>query len=142
MTPELKNAFEKAKKIIYNKKEILVDSFPVVHELEDGILIKFFSGWEVTEYDEIKIKKITSIGDDSSEKIYMGFVPKGIKIKARSNNYMECLICLDGKLVVDIGGNIKTLNSLTKMCIHCNTIYGGEALKDSYFILITYENCK
>ena len=135
MTPELKNAFEKAKKIIYNKKELLVDSFPVVHELDDGILIKFFSGWEITEYKRIKLKRIYSI-NDSNEKIYIGFVPQGIKIKARSNTYMECLICLDGKLVIDINGDISTLDSLTKMCIHPNTIYGGEAIKDTHFLLI------
>lgn len=141
MTPELKNAFEKAKKIIYEKQELMYDSMPVVHELEDGILIKFFSNWEDTNYKDIKIKKISSL-DSKTEKIYLGFVPKGIKIKARSNNYTECIICLDGDLLIDIEGDLYNLHPFSKICVSPNMKYDGEAINDTYFILICCDLCK
>jgi hypothetical protein len=142
MTSELKEAFEKAKKIIYDKKELMVDSLPVVHELEDGILIKFFSKWEDCEHEKIKIKKISSL-DNEHEKIYLGFLPKGIKIKARTNDFLECFILLDGQITIDVEGDIKSLEAFTKMCIKPQNNYSGEAFKDSYVIIIgCNQNCE
>lgn len=140
MTPELKNAFEEAKRIIFEKKEILVDALPVVHELDDGIVIKFFTDWEDVNTTKIKLRKISSL-DDPDERVYLGFVPKGVKINARSNLFMECLILLDGELIIDIEGDIKNMTSYTKICIDANSKYNGEAIKDSYFILIGCYNC-
>jgi hypothetical protein len=136
MINELKEAFESAKKIIYEKKELMIDTFPVVHELEDGIVIKFFSKWEDSVYDNIKIKKIANL-NDTEEKIFLGVIPKGIKIKARSNDYMECFILLDGQLSIDIEGDYKMLDPLTKICVEPHKKYSGESYKDSYFVLIT-----
>lgn len=136
MTNELKEAFEKAKKIIYKKKELMVDSLPVVHELEDGIIIKFFSKWEYCECEKIKIKKISSL-DDENEKIFLGFIPKGIKITASTNEFKECFILLDGEVSLDIEGNIKKLSAFTKTCIDSNKNYSGEAFKDSYVVIIS-----
>lgn len=136
MIPELKEAFEKAKKIIYEKKELMVDSLPVVHELDDGIIIKFFSKWEDSEYDGVKIKKISNL-NNTDEKIFLGYMPKGIKMRARSNDYEECFILLDGQISLDVEGDIKILDSFTKICIDSNTKFSGEALKDSYFIIVS-----
>lgn len=140
MTPELKQAFEKAKQIIYNKKESLVGILPVVHELEDGILIKFFANWQSSEVDEIKLKKISSL-DNPDEKIFLGYVPKGIKVIARSNDYKECIICLDGHLIIDVEGDIREMTAFTKLCVDANKKYNGEALINSYFILIGCNSC-
>ena len=122
MTPELKIAFEKVKKIIYDRKESLIDVLPVVHELEDGILIKFFANWESMENDEIKFKKISSL-DDITEKIFLGYIPEGVKLKARSNEFKECIICLDGNLLIDIEGDITEMTPFTKLCIDSHKKY-------------------
>jgi hypothetical protein len=135
MNKECKIAFEKAKKIIFEKKEDLVNHFPLVHEIEDGFIVKFFSKWEECEETKLKVRKIKSL-DNPEEIIYLGFMPKGLKINAESKNYNECIICLDGNLMIDIEGDIKYIESFSKLCIGSNKKYCGESLLDSYFIMI------
>jgi len=132
---EYKETVNRVKDLIKKRKRHLFEKLPVVHKIDDGVSIRFFSAWSNSKYHKgVKYRKIDSI-DNSGDKNYLAFLPKGTYINIRKHDYSECLICLDGKISLDIDGQIMTLDSFTEKCIKPNVEHSGKALVDTYIVV-------
>ena len=59
MTTERKELLAKVNELINKRKKQLLDKLPDVHEVDDGIIIRFFTEWDNCDVNEdIKYKKI------------------------------------------------------------------------------------
>ncbi len=122
------------KKSISKRKEQLFNKIPIVHTISDGIVIRFFYGWSDNEEDTIKYIDIHN-EDESKNKSFYFFLPKGSVFDVEADNYIDELICLEGKLQLNYNNNIKTLNSFTKFNIPKNTKHYGIALENTYLVI-------
>ena len=122
---------------LINKKTELINRLPIIHEIEDGIAIRFFSGWEVCEDNKkIKFKKFNS---DDDEILYHFFLPKGTYLDIKKREYAGCIVCLEGHLVLEVDDKFVVILPHTKTCLKSD-VYHGKVLKDSY--ILTRANTK
>lgn len=119
------------------KKTELINHLPIIHEIEDGIAIRFFSGWEECKNNKkIKFKKFTS---DDDEILYHFFLPKGTYLDIKKRKYAGCIVCLEGHVVLEVDNKLVVILPHTKTCLNSNE-YHGKVLKDSY--ILTRANVK
>lgn len=134
-TKEYKEKFSEVKKLIEKRKQSILEKLPVIHKIEDGIIIRFFSTWENKENTKIKTKNIKS-QDSDKDLIYLAYIPKNSYFDVEKHTYKETIITLDGQLELNIDGKLKILESFSKLSIKAQTKHSGKALKDTYLIVI------
>ena len=141
MSTERTNIINDIKNAVNKRKEILLKKIPLVHTLNDGIVIRFFNGWEDSEYSDIKFIEIENsrLGDD---KTYYFFLPRGSIFSVKRHEYEETLICLDGKIQLHIEDDVKMMNSFTKHHIPPQKKHYGIAMNDTYMLVNRKDNVK
>ena len=141
MSTERTNIINDIKNAINKRKEILLKKIPLVHTLNDGIVIRFFNGWEDSEYSDIKFIEIVNsrLEDD---KTYYFFLPRGSIFSVKEHEYEETLICLDGKVQLNIEDEVKMMNSFTKHHIPPQKKHYGIAMNDTYMLVNRKDNVK
>ena len=141
MSTERTNIINDIKNGINKRKEILLKKIPLVHTLNDGIVIRFFNGWEDSEYSDIKFIEIVNsrLEDD---KTYYFFLPRGSIFSVKEHEYEETLICLDGKVQLHIEDEVKMMNSFTKHHIPPQKKHYGIAMNDTYMLVNRKDNVK
>lgn len=141
MSTERTNIINDIKNAINKRKEILLKKIPLVHTLNDGIVIRFFNGWEDSEYSDIKFIEIAnSILED--DKTYYFFLPRGSIFSVKKHEFEETLICLDGKVQLHIEDEVKMMNSFTKHHIPPQKKHYGIAIDDTYMLVNRKDNVK
>lgn len=121
MSSERKQLLEKIDKLIHNKKEILLTKYPNVHEVDDGIIVRFFALWDnCTEDNEIKFKKIEAENPDES--VVFWYFPKGSSFELKQRYYIGCMTCLNGKIEVEVDGKNIYLEGYQKKCINSEDV--------------------
>jgi hypothetical protein len=131
MTTERRAILDKINVLIDKRKNELLKCFPSIHEIDDGIIIRFFSNWDNCHSNElIRFKKI--INDKRPEDITIFyFIPKGAKIDLIKRKYIKDISCISGKLELNIGGINQQICGFKK--IHIDTDeFQGVALEDTY----------
>jgi hypothetical protein len=134
MTEEKKIILDKVNELIERKKTELLKSLPSIHEIDDGIIIRFFTKWDNCEdTDEIKYKKLNSL-DDPDESVVFFYIPKDAYFDLKQRYYIGCITCLNGK--IDITANNKTslVESYSKMCVHSADVQ-GKAYENTYLLI-------
>lgn len=132
MTEEKKKLLEKIHDQINKKKTDLLNSLPVIHSIEDGIVIRFFSGWERCEDNRrILYKKIDC--DNPNEIKYNFFLPKGTILDIKKREYAGCITCLSGELELDVNGEIIHFLPHMERCLESD-VYQGKVLQDAYLV--------
>lgn len=135
MVEEKKKLLEKINNQIMVKKEKLLNNLPVVHQIEDGLIIRFFSNWESCDDNRrIKYKKIES--DVEGEKLYNFFLPKGTILDIKKREYAGCILCLTGHIELFVKDDVVDLKAHQKKCLEDDT-YHGKVYKDSYIVTQT-----
>ena len=141
MSTERTNIINDIKNAINKRKEILLKKIPLVHTLNDGIVIRFFNGWEDSEYSDIKFIEIAnSILED--DKTYYFFLPRGSIFSVKKHEFEETLICFDGKVQLHIVGEVKMMNSFTKHHIPPQKKHYGIAIDDTYMLVNRKDDVK
>lgn len=128
------------KESINKRKEYLLNKIPVVHTINDGIIIRFFSGWSDNKNNTIKYIDINNDENETSNKSFYFFLPKGSLFDVTEQNYIDELICLEGKLQLHYNNNIKILNSFSKFNIPKYTKHYGIALENTYLLVSSKES--
>jgi hypothetical protein len=134
MTEEKKIILDKVNELIERKKMELLKSLPSIHEIDDGIIIRFFTEWDNCEdEEEIKYKRLNSL-DDPDESVVFFFIPKNAYFDLKQRYYIGCITCLNGK--IDITANNKTslVESYSKMCVHSADVQ-GKAYENTYLLI-------
>lgn len=132
MTEEKQKLLDKINNQIQKKKNDLLNALPIVHSVEDGIVIRFFLDWEHCEENK-KIRYMKIDCDDPHEVRYNFFLPKGTILDIKKREYAGCITCLSGELELDVNGKVVHFYSHTKKCLDSD-IFQGRVIKDSYIV--------
>jgi len=133
LTEEKQKVFAHVNALIDKKRDELLKELPDVHEVDDGIIIRFFADWDnCVDDDKIKFKKLTQY-DDPNESVVFFFIPKGAFFELKQRFYIGCITCLNG--AIDITANNKTrfLKSYSKICVDSDDVT-GRAFENTYLI--------
>jgi len=133
LTEEKQKVFAHVNALIDKKRDELLKELPDVHEVDDGIIIRFFADWDnCVDDDKIKFKKLTQY-DDPNESVVFFFIPKGAFFELKKRFYIGCITCLNG--AIDITANNKTrfLKSYSKICVDSDDVT-GRAFENTYLI--------
>ena len=137
MENEKKYLLKKVHKLINERKEGILSRLPNIHEIDDGVIIRFFTHWDNCEDDEtIKFKKIIN-QDNPDESIVFFYIPKGGYFDLKQRFYIGCMTCLNGKIKVMFDNQTKYLEGYTKICVETSEI---EGLAEENTYLITTSN--
>lgn len=121
---------------INKRKNYLLNQLPIVHTINDGIIIRFFDEWEESEYEDVKYIEIENTNDeDEGIKTYYFFLPKGSIFDIKEHTNIETMICLEGKMQIHYDDKVKMLNSYSRFTIPENTKHYGIAIQNSYMIV-------
>lgn len=133
MTHEKRTILNKIDRLISKRKTELFKELPSVHEIDDGIVIRFFTEWDNCDNNnDIRFKKINNL-DNPDEIIYFMFLPKNAVFDLMKRDYIGCISCLSGKLEINIDNKIRMLENHTKICLESD-VFQGKALENTYII--------
>lgn len=142
MNEEKQYLLNKINNLISVNTTKLLNRIPSVHEIDDGIIIRYFTDWgDCTVYGNVKFKKIINKNDLNDITVYV-FIPKDTTLtdvnKTNLNNEMsiESLICVSGELEIEIDGEIFVMVGSEKAEINQRT-FTAIALKDTYLITLS-----
>lgn len=130
--------YSKLNRLIGEKKKRIMNLLPSTHLVKDGIIIRFFNGWESGE-NNIKIHDIFN-HDDDSLKSYLFYMPKGSMFDIKQHQYSESIVCLDGELELYIENQRYHMLDYSKKSIDINLDHQVKALKNSYVLVTKSEN--
>ena len=139
MENEKKYLLSKVHGLINERKEAILEKLPNVHEIDDGIIVRFFTKWDNCEDDdEIKFKRIVN-QDNPDESIVFFYLPKGSKFELKQRFYIGCMTCLSGKMEVIANNKTRMLNGYTKLCVESAEV-DGIAFENTYLITSSNRN--
>lgn len=137
MTIEKKELLDKVNALIDKRKKQLLDMLPNVHDVEDGIIIRFFHEWDnCDDNNNIKYKRIKNV-DKSEEIVIFYYLPKGTYFELKERNYISCMTCINGCVEIKYDNKIRVLETNTKICLETNN-FEGRAIENSYVITTNY----
>lgn len=133
MNEERKKILHKVNELIEKKTNKLLQKLPDVHEIDDGVVIRFFTEWDNCD-DNVKIRyKKFSNEKNPDEKLVFFFLPKGALISLMKRDFIKTITCFSGELELNINNTVRYLSSYNK--IHLNTdTFMGKALEDTYVL--------
>jgi len=131
MTEEKRIILERIDVLIDKRKAELMKHLPSIHEIDDGIIIRFFTEWDDCT-NNIKFKRIIDNKRPEDITIFY-FLPKDAIIVLKKRDYIHCVSCLSGKLELDINGEKSILTGFKKICFDTDE-FQGVALEDTYVL--------
>lgn len=130
MTDERRIVLKRVNELINKRKNELLERFPVIHEIEDGFVVRFFTLWnDCNDNHKIKYRKI--ICENKKENAYFFFIPKDSFFEIKKKFYVGTMTCLSGLLEIEINGETKIVNSYNRINIKTDE-FQGKALEDTY----------
>jgi hypothetical protein len=133
MSPERKAIFDKVNELIEKRKKDLLDQFPSIHEIDDGIIIRFFTDWDNCHTNElIRYKKVVDEKRPEDITIFY-YIPKGAEVAIEKRPFIKDMACLSGKLELHVNGDILHISGFKKFRIDTDEFF-GKALEDTYVL--------
>jgi len=133
MTDEKRFILDKIDTLITKRTSELIKELPDVHEVSDGIIIRFFGEWDNCEDNNIiKYKEIKNISNPDENVLFI-YLPKDAAFELKARTYIKCVTCLNGKIEISMKGETIILNDFNKMCLGDNE-FEGKALENTYLI--------
>lgn len=134
MTEEKQIVLNKIDALLAKRTAQLLEELPDVHEVDDGIIIRFFAEWDNCEDDAaIKYKKIPNL-DKPEESVVFFYIPQGSKFELDHRYYVGCITCLNGAIDITTNNETKLLENYSKMCFHSDDVK-GIAYENTYLIV-------
>lgn len=133
MNEEKKIILDKINNLISKRTSNLFKKLPDVHEISDGVIIRFFTEWDNCADDtNIKFKKIVN-HENPDDSVVFFYIPKGSFFNLEQRFYFGCLTCLNGLIEITSKGKTKIIESYNKICIDDDDIQ-GKAFENTYLI--------
>lgn len=133
MTEEKQIVLKKIDNLLAKRTAELIKELPDVHEVSDGIIIRFFGEWDNCEDNEIiRYKEIENLSDENETVLFI-YLPKGAIFDLKERLYIDCVTCLNGKVEIETATETIILKDFNKMCLN-NREFQGEALENTYLI--------
>jgi len=131
MTEEKRIILDKIDELISKRKAELLKSLPSIHEIDDGIIIRFFTDWDAC-INDIKYKRIINDANSGDTTIFY-YLPKDAIIELKKRDYICCMTCLSGKIEIKFNGKTEILTGFKKICLDSDE-FEGVALEDTYVL--------
>ena len=139
MTEEKQILLNKIDHLLTKRTAELRNELPDVHEVNDGIIIRFFADWDNCEDDAaIKYKQVPNIDDPDKSTVFF-YIPKGSSFDIGERYYIGCINCLNGAIEITANNETKILRSYTKTCINSDNVT-GMAYENTYLIVTSNKN--
>jgi len=133
MTEEKQIVLNKIDTLLHKRRRELIEELPSVHDVDDGIVIRFFTKWDNCEDDDkIKYKKLES--ENADESVVFFYIPKGSSFEMKQRYYVGCMTCLNGRIDITANGKTKLLESYSKICVDSDEV-SGEAYENTYLFI-------
>lgn len=133
MTEEKQLILNKVNALIDKRKDDLLKKPPIVHEVNDAIIIRFFTKWDNCDSnEEIKYKKVIN-KDNPKEIVIFYYIPKGAYIVLKKRDYIRTITCLNGTLELDIESKLIYVSELEKITLNSDE-WQGRALENTYAV--------
>lgn len=134
MTDERRLILDKVNALIEKRKAELLNGLPSIHEIDDGIIIRFFTDWDNCEdTDEIKYKKFNSI-DDPDESVVFFYIPKDAFFDLKQRYYIGYITCLSGKINITANDKTRLVEGYSKIYVHSADVQ-GMAFENTYLLV-------
>ena len=138
MNEEKQIVLKKIDELISKRKAEMLKGFPSIHEIDDGIIVRFFTEWDnCADDEEIKFKKLDAENPDES--VVFWYLPKGSAFELKQRFFIGCMTCLNGKMEIDANGETTLLESYQKKCVNSEDV-NAKIYENTY--LITTSNKK
>lgn len=133
MTEEKRKLLDKINGAIRKKKEQLLKQLPIIHKIDDGVIIRFFTDWDnCNDNADIKYKKIVN-QDNPKETLIFFYLPKGAFFEMKKREYINSIICLSGSLEIETNTQVRYLEKYSKVVMN-NDIFQGKATENTYLV--------
>jgi hypothetical protein len=133
MENERKKLLKRIDELITKRKSEMLKELPSIHEIDDGIIIRFFTDWDNCEDDnDIKFKKIVNYGNPNDSTVFF-FIPKGSFFDLKQRFYIGSLTCLNGKIDIGVNNNTKQITGYSKILVNSDEVT-GLALENTYLV--------
>jgi hypothetical protein len=134
MNEEKRIILDKIDTLLTKRTAELIKELPDVHEVSDGIIIRFFGEWDNCEDDNaIKYKKLIN-HDDPDESVVFFYIPKGAIFDLNGRYHIGCITCLNGAIDINTPDGIKFLENYSKICVNSDDVK-GRAFENTYLIV-------
>jgi hypothetical protein len=134
MTSERKELLAKVNELIDKRKKQLLEKLPSVHEVDDGIIIRFFTKWDnCDDANEIKHIKLPN-HDDPDESVVFFYIPKDAYFDLKQRYYIGCITCLNGKIDITANNETRLVESYSKICVNSADVQ-GKAYENTYLLI-------
>ena len=133
MSKEKKILLDKIDYLINKRKSDLLHELPDVHEVDDGIIIRFFGEWDnCDDNNDIKFKRIINHGN-LDESVVFFYIPKGACFELKQQFYIGHITCLNGLIRLTSNSENQVLRSYEKILLNADDVK-GEAFENTYLI--------
>lgn len=134
MENDKKRLLNRIDELITKRKSEMLKELPSVHEIDDGIIIRFFTDWDNCEDDnEIKFKKIVDYDNPDDSTVFF-YIPKGSFFDLKQHFYIGSLACLNGKIDITVKNNTKHVTGYSKILVNSDEVV-GLALENTYLVV-------
>jgi hypothetical protein len=133
MTEEKQAILNKVNALIDKRKDELLKKLPIVHEVSDAIIIRFFTKWDNCDSNEEIKYKLIKDKDNPDQIIIFYYIPKGAHIILKKRDYIRTITCLNGFLELDVNGKLIYVSELEKVTIDFDE-WQGRALENTYAV--------
>lgn len=138
MKEEKQIVLKRIDELLSKRKAEMLEEFPSIHEIDDGIIVRFFTEWDnCADNDQIKFKNLDNENPDES--VVFWYLPKGSSFELKQRFFIGCMTCLNGKMEVEANNKIIFLEANQKKCINSEDV-NAKVLENTY--LITTSNRK
>lgn len=135
MNIEKQKILDKINFLIDKKESELLNTLPSVHDIGDGIVVRFFTNWgNCFNNEEIRYKQIND-KDNPEDITVFHFIPKGTVLKLEKRDYIQTIICVSGKLKLEVKNETIMIDAFNKTTLKSNE-FKGVSLEDSYVITL------
>jgi len=139
MSEEKQILLTKIDHLLAKRRAELIKELPDVHDVDDGIIIRFFTEWDNCQDDnKIKFKKLIS-HDKPDESVVFFYIPKNSYFELKQRFYVGCMTCLNGKIDITANGETRLLEYYSKICVHSDDVI-GKAYENTYLIVTSNKN--
>ena len=133
MCEEKKKILNRINELIDIKRINLLQRFPYIHKIEDGIIIRFFTNWSDCEFNKhVKYKMIVN-DKNSNDLTIQHFIPRGTIFEMEKREYIRSIICTSGKIDITINNEVIHVDDFKKIDLDTDS-FSGIALEDTYII--------
>ena len=121
--------------VLLNKRKAeLLKELPSIHNVDDGIIIRFFTEWDNCEDDNtIKYKKIPNL-DNPNESVVFFYIPKNAYFDLKQRFYIGWVTCLNGIIEIVTENKNRLLEGYSKICVDSNNVQ-GRAFENTYLLV-------